>query len=120
MKTPSEHEFPITFDHALRLAVGGRDVPERFRVFRAWWKSELGRIAKFTGVLRDNTDETIFYFRQNGVDCPWFTTFCKGIADYKIAKRKERMSNLAKTRWDKPKAEKRSRMGKRKSSSCKK
>lgn len=111
---PSEHEFPITFEHALRLAVGGREVPERFRIFRSWWKSELARIAKFTGVVTDNVDSAILYFRQNGVDQCWFQNFCNGISKFKDSQKKERMSNLAKTRWQKNSAKKSSLVGKRK------
>lgn len=104
MKTPRPDEFPITIERALRLAVGGRDEPERFRVFRAWWKTELARVSKITGVITDNTDEMVRYFKQNGVDRSWLNSFCAGIAQFKAAQRSERMSNLAKTRWQKPNA----------------
>jgi hypothetical protein len=99
-RIPTPEEFPISFEQALRIAVGGRSVPDRFRIFRRWWKSELARIAKATGNnSRDNTDEVIVYFRANGVDESWFHNFRVGIAEYRAAQKTEQMRQTALARW---------------------
>ena len=99
-KNPSPAEFPLTFDHALRLAVGGREVPERFRIFRAWWKSELVRVSKTSGVLRDNTDEVVMMFKRAGVDLAWFNSMRLGIEEYKAAQQIQQRRNAANSRWE--------------------
>ncbi len=102
-KPPSPAEFPITFDTALRLAVGGRSVPDRFHTWRLWWKSELAQVARRTGVVTDNTVEMIAYFRHNGVDRCWLGSFCAGIAAYKAERGSEQRRQAAVARWGKAK-----------------
>src|SRR5882724_12983568 len=103
-KLPSPDEFPITFEHVLRLAVGGRDVPERFRIFRAWWRSQLVRMSHISGVVVDNTDEAVKYFRDVGVDSGWFNHKRIGICDYKEAQKSASRREAAMARWNKQKA----------------
>jgi hypothetical protein len=98
-KLPSADECPVTFEIALRLAVGGRSVPDRFHTWRMWWKSELARVARATGVHTDNTDKMVAYFRHNGVDASWLGSFCAGIAAYKAEQGIEQRRQAAVTRW---------------------
>ena len=102
-KAPKPEEFPITFERALRLAVGGRDVPERFRIFRAWWKASLLEMSKRTGSpIQDNTDEVVAMFRR-GVDSSWLNNMCAGIKEFKKAQVVEQCRTAANARWSKSK-----------------
>jgi hypothetical protein len=95
-------EFPIAFKKALRLTVGGEEVPRRLRIFKEWWRSELLRVATSTGGrLVDNTDEMVSFFQTHGVERDWFNNFTIGIEEYKKVKRTERFRNLANRRWNK-------------------
>lgn len=99
IKTPSPAEFPITFEQALRLAIGGRSVPDRFRIWRQWWKAELARVAKTTGVHADNTDMMLAKFRNEGVDSIWFHNFQAGIAAYRANTLSAIKRKAALARW---------------------
>ena len=103
---PSAGDFPITLDRALRLAVGGRSVPDRFHIFRMWWKLELERMAKIRGTASpDNTDEVVKLFREQGIDSAWLNTIRQGVKDYKASQHSERGRSGAKARWAKAKKE---------------
>jgi hypothetical protein len=108
-KIPCSASFPITFEHALRLAAGGREVEPRYALFRRWWKSELHRVAKTTGAFSDNTDQVVLMFRRDGVSADWFTCMCAGIADYKYNRGVEQRRSAANARWKKENQKKRPR-----------
>jgi hypothetical protein len=98
-KLPSDAEYPITFAEALRLTVGGRSVPDRFRIWRGFWRSELSRVAKQTGVYTDNTDAMLAHFRHNGVDASWFGCFRAGIPAYRAELGVEQRRKAIRARW---------------------
>jgi len=72
-------------------------------VFRAWWKSELVRVSRMSGVLIDNTDQVVLMFHKVGVDAAWFHSMCAGIAGYKAAQQIQQRRNAAKARWSQKK-----------------
>jgi len=81
-------------------------VPERFRVFRAWWRAELLQVSKRTGVYTNNTDEVVLYFRKNGVDQQWLNSFCLGLKAYRAEQHIEQRRNAANARWKRERQQK--------------
>ncbi len=99
-RIPGPDEFPISFEHALRLAAGGREVGERFRLFRKWWRSELARVARATGrEAPDNTDDMFLHFRNHGVDYGWFGCMRVGIPEVRKAEAVQQRRDAANARW---------------------
>jgi hypothetical protein len=97
---PPDEKFPISFKHALCLAVGGDKTKKRLPIFKAWWKSKLEHYAKMNGhPLIDNTDQQISIFIKEGVDKPWLNNMIGGIAEFRKKRISERNRKAAQARW---------------------
>ena len=108
MSHPRPGPFPIPFEEALRLAVGGRHRPDRYSVFRQFWRSELLRMAAATGLGPpvDNTDRVIARFKASGVTRLEFESLRSGVSEWRKAHAQAQRSAAARTRWSKPKPRK--------------
>lgn len=104
---PKAEEFPLSFKLTLRLAYGGRSVPDRVRAFRAWWRSELERMAKINGTPAvDNAAEVIGMFKKDGVDAGMFNMIRIGLTEWKQARYVDQKRQAALSMWAKARAKK--------------
>jgi hypothetical protein len=102
-----KEEFPLDLERAFRLAIGGRDRAERFRLFRGYWRMALKQTqARYTAMglninVPDNTDAMILFLRQNGVDDAWFRNIRDGVTEFRATERAEHARKAIKARWSK-------------------
>jgi hypothetical protein len=95
------------FKKVLREIIGGRSEAARYRIFRAWWRSDYRRIMQdwfpgYTGEqIKIEPDEIIAQLKQNGVDGKLLWIMKRGIPEWRTRRDVEQRREAAQSRWKK-------------------